>query len=196
MNIRKYIPLGLAVGVVLVGGSLLVREGVPRAAAQASGGTVTGQVLWCAPLPYGYAVPGFEDGGTSGTVAPGTSVKPPVSEPGPDGLISPYLYPYHQRMIPAGAVLVAVQGTALSARTDEEGNFAIANVPAGTYLTVAAGPVAKMNGAFALRPNVLVPSAGASVDVGGLTLSQPCSYYGPVPYAAPPTEPVTPDASE
>ena len=78
-------------------------------------------------------------------------------------------------MIPAGAVLVAVQNTALSARTDEAGRFAIENVPAGTYLTVAAGPVAQMNGAFALRPNMRVPSAGATIDVGSLTLSQPCS---------------------
>ena len=88
-------------------------------------------------------------------------------------------------MIPAGAVLVAVQGTSLSARTGEDGKFRIDGVPVGQFLTVASGPVAQMNGAVAMRPNVQVKSAGTPVDIGLLTLSQPCGYYGPVPYAVP-----------
>lgn len=185
MNVRTLIALGLVASLVIAAGGLLLRGGVPIASAQTSGGAVTGKVLWCAPLPYAYGEPGFAGGGTgtSGTVTPVPSVKP--SPPAPDELMSPYAYP---RMIPAGAVLVAVQNTALSARTDEAGRFTIENVPAGIYLTVAAGPVAQMNGAFALRPNVRVPAAGATIDVGALTLSQPCSYYGPVPYAAPATD--------
>jgi hypothetical protein len=72
-------------------------------------------------------------------------------------------------VVPAGAVLVAVQGTSLSTRTDEAGRFRLENVPSGTYYTVAAGPVANTSAAAAWRPNV-VTTAGQSADVGTLTL--------------------------
>jgi hypothetical protein len=71
--------------------------------------------------------------------------------------------------LPAGAVLVAVQNTSISARTDEAGKFTLSGVPAGQYLTVAAGPVADSLSATAGRPNVLV-SGGQSVDIGTLAL--------------------------
>jgi hypothetical protein len=71
--------------------------------------------------------------------------------------------------LPGGAVLVAVQGTNVSTRTDETGHFSLGSVPAGQYLTVAAGPVANSQQATAMRPNVLV-DGGQSVDIGTLSL--------------------------
>jgi hypothetical protein len=71
--------------------------------------------------------------------------------------------------LPAGAVLVAVQATSISARTDESGRFTLSDVPAGQYMTVAAGPVADAISAVAERPNVFV-NGGQSVDVGTLNL--------------------------
>jgi hypothetical protein len=62
-----------------------------------------------------------------------------------------------------------VQSTAISARTDEAGKFTLAGVPAGQYMTVAAGPVADSVSAIAERPNVFL-SGGQSVDVGTLSL--------------------------
>jgi hypothetical protein len=66
-------------------------------------------------------------------------------------------------------VLVAVQSTGVSARTDETGRFSLSGVPAGQYLTVAAGPVANAPNAIAERPNVFV-NGGQSVDIGNLSL--------------------------
>jgi hypothetical protein len=74
--------------------------------------------------------------------------------------------------LPAGAVLVAVQNSAVSARTDEAGHFALSGVPAGQYLTVAAGPVANSASATAALPNVFV-NGGQSVDIGTLSLGGP-----------------------
>jgi hypothetical protein len=71
--------------------------------------------------------------------------------------------------LPAGAVLVAVQNTNVSARTDEAGRFMLSGVPAGQYMTVAAGPVADSLSATAERPNVFV-QGGQSVDIGTLSL--------------------------
>ena len=71
--------------------------------------------------------------------------------------------------LPAGAVLVAVQNTSISARTDESGRFTLSGVPAGQYLSVAAGPVANQGVAIAERPNVFV-DGGATADVGTLAL--------------------------
>src|SRR5438552_3693386 len=71
--------------------------------------------------------------------------------------------------LPAGAVLVAVQNTSVSARTDEAGKFTLSGVPAGQYMTVAAGPVANESSATAERPNVFV-NGGESVDVGTRSL--------------------------
>jgi hypothetical protein len=81
--------------------------------------------------------------------------------------------------LPAGAVLVAVQNTAISARTDEAGKFTLSGVPAGQYMTVAAGPVADSVSATAERPNVFV-NGGQSLDIGTLSLG---GGYTPYPIA-------------
>jgi hypothetical protein len=124
------------------------------ATAQSASGTITGRVVWGAcirgiPLP---AQPNDQGGAPA---APDAQVQPQPIAPA-NGL-------------PAGAVLVAVQGTAVSARTDEAGRFSLSGVPAGTYLTVAAGPVANATNAVAERPNVFV-NGGQSTDVGTLNL--------------------------
>jgi hypothetical protein len=119
----------------------------------------------------------------------------PVPGPGqplPPGPASRFPQP---RALPAGAVLVAVQNTSLSARTDETGRFSISGVPAGQYLTVAAGPVANSMEAIAERPNVLL-NGGQSLDVGTLVLggASPlgiaCRAVGP-----PAADTPTPDSS-
>src|SRR5579859_8041057 len=125
-------------------GLLLVAHG---AAAQSASGTVTGRVLWGScirgiPLPMtpdGQAQPGAMMPSTPDAQAiPGRPVPVPVNG------------------LPAGAVLVAVQNTGVNARTDEAGRFTLSGVPAGQYMTVAAGPVADSVSATAARPNVFV----------------------------------------
>src|SRR5919201_842047 len=79
------------------------------ATAQSASGTVTGRVLWGAciraiPLPMT----------PEGQVQPGA---PEVMPPGPPSRPNPG--PVNG--LPAGAVLVAVQNTAVSTRTDEAG---------------------------------------------------------------------------
>jgi hypothetical protein len=131
---------------------------VHSATAQSATGTVTGRVLWSTclraiPLPMTPDAQGGQP--TAPDFAPG-----PASRPIPGGTT---------QGLPAGAVLVAVQNTSVSARTDEAGKFTLSGVPAGQYLTVAAGPVADSLSATAGRPNVLV-SGGATVDIGTLAL--------------------------
>lgn len=125
------------------------------AAAQSATGTVTGRVLWgpcirAIPLP----------------VTPDVQAQPaqPQPQPSTSGL-------------PAGAVLVAVQSTGVSARTDEAGNFSLSGVPAGQYLTIAAGPVANAASAIAERPNVFV-TGGQTMDIGTLSLGGSPSALG------------------
>src|ERR1700694_1592201 len=141
------------------------------ATAQSATGTVTGRVLWGScirgiPLPM---TPG------SGSTQPGAIVPP-------DAQIAPGSRPVPVPVngLPAGAVLVAVQNTAISARTDEAGKFTLSGVPAGQYMTVAAGPVADSVSATAERPNVFV-SGGQSIDLGTLSLGG----SGATPYAIP-----------
>jgi hypothetical protein len=167
----------------------------PYAAAQSGTGTVTGRVVWgnCLPFPL-TAVPGAEPAGAGGPVP-----APLPAQPGSDASTAA---PFPGRLLPAGAVLVAVQGTSASTRTDETGRFSLGNVPAGQYLTVAAGPVSGVAAASAWRPNVLVTS-GQSVDVGvlplGSGLALPCRYPpfpgGISPDTAPGTGPPTPPDS-
>ena len=101
----------------------------------------------------------------------------------PDAQAQPQPQPAQPGMptsgLPAGAVLVAVQSTGISARTDEAGRFTLSGVPAGQYLTVAAGPVANATNAIAERPNVFV-NGGQSTDIGTLSLGG-----GPGPLAIP-----------
>jgi hypothetical protein len=145
------------------------------ATAQSATGTVTGRVLWGScirgiPLPM---IPGGV-----GQAQPGVAVPPDASAPAPDAQIAPGSRPMPINGLPAGAVLVAVQNTAISARTDEAGKFTLSGVPAGQYMTVAAGPVADSVSATAERPNVFV-SGGQNVDVGTLSLGG----SGAPPYA-------------
>ena len=124
---------------------------VHGAAAQSATGTITGRVLW-GPCIRAIPLPSAQDGQAPAQAQPAQPAPAPTTQ----GL-------------PAGAVLVAVQSTDVSARTDESGNFTLSSVPAGQYLTVAAGPVANATSAVAERPNVLV-NGGQSTDIGTLSL--------------------------
>ena len=132
---------------------------VQSATAQSATGTVTGRVLWgsclrAIPLPMTPEAQAQPDAMPEVQIQPGPGVRP---------------IPQPINGLPAGAVLVAVQNTAVSARTDEAGRFILSGVPAGQYMTVAAGPVANSLSATAGRPNVFVTS-GQSLDIGTLTL--------------------------
>jgi hypothetical protein len=173
---------------------LLVAHG---ATAQVATGSVTGRVMW-GPCVRGIPLPMTPEAQAQpgAPAAPNTMPQPaPGSRPIPiTGL-------------PAGAVLVAVQNTSVSARTDETGRFTLSGVPAGQYMTVAAGPVANESTAVAERPNVFV-NGGESVDVGTLSLggSTPlgigCRFVPGIGAAQggegpqPPTETTPPDAPE
>lgn len=133
------------------------------AAAQSATGTITGRVLW-GPCIRAIPLPAAPDAQAQPAPAP--------QQPTTSGL-------------PAGAVLVAVQSTGISARTDETGNFTLSGVPAGEYLMVAAGPVANATSAIAERPNVFV-NGGQSVDIGTLSLGGSASGLGIVCRALPP----------
>jgi len=158
------------------------------ATAQSATGTITGRVLWgncirAIPLPQ----------------SPDAQAQP--STPAPDSQVQPRPG-VPTTGLPAGAVLVAVQSTGVSARTDEAGRFSLSGVPAGQYLTVAAGPVANSPNAIAERPNVFV-DGGQSTDIGTLSLGGaatgitiPCRVLPGVQSApgtdAPPDAPTSP----
>jgi hypothetical protein len=171
-----------------------VAVAVHGAAAQGAAGTITGRVLW-GPCLRGLPLPMTPNaqGGEVEPNGPGIVDQPPLpGRPGPGPING----------LPAGAVLVAVQNTSLSARTDETGRFTLSGVPAGQYLTVAAGPVADSNTAIAERPNVFV-NGGQSTDVGILSLGGPssvgiaCRFFPSGPDAAPGTvAPSVPGAPE
>lgn len=190
--------------------TLLPRTGIP-AIATAEGGSVTGRLVWCASAPVPRLGPA--DAGSGPGVAPGApqpapdvsilpqGPKPEFPVPGqqgpgvgimvPDqqgpGGVAPSIYPVpipSPRPIPAGAVLVAVQGTSLNARTDESGQFRLDGVPVGQYLTVGAGPVKGISSAMVVRPNVFIAGSGQSVDLGTLSLGQPCGFPFGGPLAA------------
>jgi len=130
------------------------------ATAQSATGTITGRVLWGNCI-RGIPLPMTPDG----QVQPGAPAAPD-SQPQPG---QPQPVPVPVNGLPAGAVLVAVQSTSVNARTDESGRFSLSSVPAGQYLTVAAGPVANATSAIAERPNVFV-HGGQTVDMGTLRL--------------------------
>ncbi len=142
------------------------------ATAQSATGTVSGRVLWgscirAIPLPM------MPDGQPQpGIAQPGSPTTPDAQ-----GIPGQRPIPAPINGLPAGAVLVAVQNTNVSARTDEAGRFNLSGVPAGQYMTVAAGPVADSLSATAERPNVFV-SGGQTVDIGTLSLGG----GGPVPF--------------
>src|SRR5260221_14792850 len=94
------------------------------ATAQSATGTVTGRVLWGScirgiPLPLT----------PNGQPQPNAAVSPDA----PDAQVVPGSRPVPVNGLPAGAVLVAVQNTAVNARTDEAGRFTLSGVPAGQY---------------------------------------------------------------
>jgi hypothetical protein len=134
------------------------------ATAQSASGAVTGRVIW-GPCIRGIPLPMTPD--AQGQVTPENPVMP-------DGQVRPLPVPVPALAtgLPAGAVLVAVQNSAVNARTDEAGRFTLSGVPAGQYLTVAAGPVANSASATAAMPNVFV-NGGQSVDIGTLSLGGP-----------------------
>jgi hypothetical protein len=145
------LPACAALGIALLIGH--------TATAQSATGTITGRVLWgnclrAIPLP----------------AAPDAQAQAQPQAPAPVPA---------QAGLPAGAVLVAVQSTAISARTDETGRFSLQGVPTGQYLTVAAGPVANAAAAVAERPNVMV-NGGQAVDLGTLMLGGPVGLSGPI----------------
>lgn len=167
------------IGAVLAAAGLATVAALPAvgqmASAQAATGSVTGQVVWSTPylrcvFPYAPVAPGAPqtgapaDSGGSAVPAPATGAQ---------------ALPQSVRAIPAGAVLVAVQGTGVSTRTDENGRFMLAGVPAGQFLTVAAGPVSAAGNAWALQPNVQV-SAGQTVDLGQLSLGASTGVVSPI----------------
>lgn len=176
------LTIGGLLGLALLAAVLVAVVGPGAAAAQPATGTLTGRVVWspCARVPLPASSDGSPEAATSGT-APSTAdqsggsvgaVTPaaPDATAVPNAPLPPGVASRPQsRLLPAGAVLVAVQNTALSTRTDDTGHFSIDGVPAGQYLTVAAGPVGQATDAVAERPNALV-SGGQSVDVGTLVL--------------------------
>jgi hypothetical protein len=162
----RMLPLFAALA-ILASGAFAVHG----AAAQSATGTVTGRVLWSSciraiPLPMTPDAQGEVQGQPAGPATPDFAPGP-ASRPIPATI----------QGLPAGAVLVAVQNTSVSARTDEAGKFSLSGVPAGQYMTVAAGPVADSLSATAARPNVLV-SGGQSVDIGTLALGGSPTPFG------------------
>ncbi len=163
-------------GLAALAGLLLAAHGVT---AQSATGTVTGRVLWgscirAIPLPMMPGNGGQQPGDTQPAAPDITDAQgsPGGQRPAPvNGL-------------PAGAVLVAVQNTNVSARTDEAGRFTLSGVPAGLYMTVAAGPVADSASATADRPNVFV-NGGQTIDVGTLSLGGGPPFGGGFPCRVP-----------
>jgi hypothetical protein len=210
MKLRIVISTALlAVSLMVVTALALPRHPLPAEAAPTTG-SIMGRVVWNAPIPVPYgAVPGVPgqavpDQSGPGDAVPlpaptapdispapspgaGTDTAPDASEavPAPGIQIRPVPRPY-PRLIPAGAVLVAIQGTNLSARTDDQGRFRIDGVPTGQYLTVAAGPVQNVTTAVAVRPNAYIQDSGGTIDLGLLYLGQGYGVYGPMPYSTAP----------
>jgi hypothetical protein len=184
---RSFVPKLAVLGGLALVGSLALAAHV-AAAPSAAVGSVTGRVMWGSCV-RGVAPPMTPDGQTQqpGAAAPGVVESQPAEvQPMPaqgQGQVEPSRpipgrpmpVPAPITGLPAGAVLVAVQNTSISARTDEAGRFSLSNVPAGTYLTVAAGPVASSMSATADRPNVFI-NGGETVDIGTLALGGSAPY--------------------
>ncbi len=172
LHVFRWAGLGVVLG---AGAMVAVTVAAPGAVAQAGTGTVTGQVVWgsCLPGPLS-AVPGAAPASPSNAGPPtpqasdtaaaaGSAAQPAVGQ----GQVVPA--PGLGRRLPAGAVLVALEGSSVSTRTDESGRFSLDNVPTDMYWLLAAGPVSGVAGASTMRPNVMV-QAGQTLDVGVLAL--------------------------
>ena len=128
------------------GGSLV--EG--RARAQDATGKVAGWVFWGWCPSYGVM-------GAPGAAAPGEAQPGAQAQPGGETRPSGPTVIYPQPgPVPAVGALVALQGTSLTAKADEEGFFLIENVPLGVYYTAAASFPRR-------RPG---PAAAAEVESG------------------------------
>jgi hypothetical protein len=109
--------------------------------AQADTVTVTGQVAWCrsVPLPVASAL----------DVGEARSAEPPTGVTADDAGLQPPSAPETDVPTPRGgrravglaipaSALVAVQDTAMSTITDEQGRFTLAGVPASSVITITA----------------------------------------------------------
>jgi hypothetical protein len=211
----------LTLGVLWINGAAWTRE--TRAEET---GTIAGWVYWGTPAPYGSAVPGLPAPGPAtpaqpapeptapnqpaqGDVDPSGELPPPAPpnapQPGaaqPNGPRVPICDTCSPAAIawawpvPVQGALVAVQGTSLSATTDEDGWFMIEGVPLNTYYTVAAtlppgaklapaapsgqapAPVPSIRGVYAVRTNVAVKTSAKPLNIGALFVGRP---YGPFP---------------
>jgi len=204
-----------AAGALVLLGTLWIGGGAAPVTRAADTGAIVGWVYWGLP-PYGrpYGVEGQAPAGQPAgraDVEPGGELPPPAvppagTEPGtqPGRGEAPqcvdclpglrFAWP-----VPLQGALVAVQGTSLSATTDEDGWFMIEGVPLGTYYTLAATipggakvvptaltgqpayPVPSSRGLYALRTNVAVGSTAKPINVGALFLGR--TWYGPMPAA-------------
>src|SRR5437764_14580826 len=105
--------MALATSVVLLASVAMAAH---SAAAQPASGTVTGRVLWGACI-RGIPLPMTPDGQVQPTAPSGTP------ESAPESQVMPGQRPVPVTGLPAGAVLVALQNTASSARPDRAGRF-------------------------------------------------------------------------
>jgi hypothetical protein len=183
---HRLLALGSLVLVPVLASALLVlqRESLPTSVAAQGTGAISGQVVWCTPLLIRAGAAGAEPAPNPDIVTPQAPEVQPDGTTRPGPIPMPIPRPIPPRPIPAGAVLVAVQNTSLSGRTDEAGSFRIEGVPVGQYFTIAAGPVRNAPAAIGMRPNVFVGSAGETVNIGQIGLGGPC-VFGPVPLGAP-----------
>jgi hypothetical protein len=179
----------------VLGGPLL--EG--RARAQDGTGKVAGWVFWGWCPNYGIMSPGAAAPSGAAEAQAGAPSGPGAeARPGGPTVIYPQPCP---GPVPAVGALVALQGTSLAAKADEEGFFLIENVPLGVYYTAAASyprrrpipaastesgrpaaptiaPVVCAAGS-ASRANVMVSDANRPTFVGALIVG----WSGPRPLA-------------
>jgi hypothetical protein len=189
---RRTALLGIFIAALvgLSAGSFVPGRLGDRVLGQEATGSVAGWVFWGYCQPYGYGV-------SSGSAPEGET----TTVPAPDRPVGPVIVYPEPLPIPAVGALVALQGTDLAARTDEEGFFLIEGVPVGVYYSVAASfprrpspaamaesgrPAAPVPAplvcapAVSLRGNVIVQDSTRPTNVGALILPR---RFGPRPLA-------------
>jgi hypothetical protein len=144
------------------------------AAQSASTGTLVGHITFCRSFPHPVQAPegGDDTGPQLQDVTPGFN----------RGIPQPIT-------LPAQDVQLMIQGTAVSARTDANGAFTLAGVPAAQAVTVLAqvppGPAMVLN-----NPNLSL-QPGQTLDLGTLALSG-CANAAPAFVLPPAPAPDTP----